>query len=327
MKSTLIKLENWHAAGHVCRLAVVVETWGSAPRPVGSMLAIATPEADGQMLSEGSVSSGCVEGDVMAAALALNSGDKPQLLEFGISQEAAWAASLTCGGTIRVLVLPVNTSIIRTLRKLADATSKRRATALTIDLASAEMMISESTHSQPTSEIMRAPDGSLTSITLHYPPLPRLVISGMGHLTEQVARAALLCDFDIWIIDPRPAFTDGKKIDGITVSEGWPDEVLTPADIDPLTAMLALSHDPKIDDPLLGVGLNSESFYVGALGSTRSHANRLERLAKMGFTADQCARIHGPVGMDIKAKGAGEIAMSIVADIIRAFRATTSLSA
>lgn len=156
-------------------------------------------------------------------------------------------------------------------------------------------------------------------INIHNPPL-RLVIIGAVHIAQSVIPIAQQLGYDVTVIDPRGAFATGARFPGIALHAEWPDEVIPRIGLDPRTAMIALTHDPKIDDPALDAALKSEVFYIGALGSRKTQASRVERLKAAGFTEQQIGRIHGPIGLAIGAKGAPEIAVSIMAEVTRALR-------
>ena len=156
-------------------------------------------------------------------------------------------------------------------------------------------------------------------INIHNPPL-RLVIIGAVHIAQSVIPIAQALGYDVTVIDPRGAFATGARFPGIALHAEWPDEVIAKIGLDPRTALIALTHDPKIDDPALDAALTSEVFYIGALGSKKTQGSRVERLKRAGFTDQQIARIHGPIGLPIGAKGAPEIAVSIMAEVTRALR-------
>ncbi|MBZ0262037.1 MAG: XdhC family protein, partial [Hyphomicrobiales bacterium] len=159
-------------------------------------------------------------------------------------------------------------------------------------------------------------------VHIHNPPL-RLVIIGAVHIAQGVIPMARQAGYDITVIDPRGAFATGARFPDITLHTTWPEDVLPAIGVDARTAFLALTHDPKIDDPALSIALKSECFYIGALGSKKTQASRVERLQKMGFTDEVIARIHGPIGLPIGAKGAAEIAISIMAEMTRSLRLGT----
>lgn len=215
-----------------------------------------------------------------------------------------------------------------TLDQLLAARANRQAVALITDLASGDQRIvpRRAAASDPLAakldEAFRfdqsgSHDGQF--INIHNPPL-RLVIIGAVHIAQSVIPIAQALGYDVTVIDPRGAFATGARFPGIALHAEWPDEVIPRIGLDPRTAMIALTHDPKIDDPALDAALKSEVFYVGALGSKKTQALRAERLKKAGFTEQQIARIHGPIGLSIGAKGAPEIAVSIMAEVTRALR-------
>ena len=156
-------------------------------------------------------------------------------------------------------------------------------------------------------------------INIHNPPL-RLVIIGAVHIAQSVIPIAQQLGYDVTVIDPRGAFATGARFPGIQLHAEWPDEVIPRIGLDPRTALIALTHDPKIDDPSLDLALRSEAFYIGALGSKKTQSSRAQRLKDAGFSDEQLARIHGPIGLNIGAKGAPEIAVSIMAEMTRALR-------
>jgi xanthine dehydrogenase accessory factor len=149
-----------------------------------------------------------------------------------------------------------------------------------------------------------------------YVPPARLIIVGAVHIAQALAPMASLMDFDVTVVDPRRAFASDSRFPGVKVMQDWPDEALEQLGLDPATAVVTLTHDPKLDDPALEYALKSDAFYVGSLGSKRTHAKRKERLAEAGITEEQFARIHGPVGLSIGAKSPSEIAVSILAQIV-----------
>jgi len=215
-----------------------------------------------------------------------------------------------------------------TLEQLLAARANRQAVALITDLASGDQRIvpRRAAAFDPLAakldEAFRfdqsgAQEGQF--INIHNPPL-RLVIIGAVHIAQSVIPIAQALGYDVTVIDPRGAFATGARFPGIALHAEWPDEVIPRIGLDPRTAMIALTHDPKIDDPALDAALKSEVFYIGALGSKKTQASRVERLKTAGFTDQQIARIHGPIGLSIGAKGAPEIAVSIMAEVTRALR-------
>lgn len=309
---------DWHRAGRGAALATVVETWGSAPRPVGSQLVI---NRDGAM--EGSVSGGCVEGAVVIEALESLEDGKARLLEFGVSDDDAFSAGLACGGRIRVLVEPAGGSLAEaTLAALVEARAARRPVAYVLDLEAlagggiAEPAAYPDRFRADKSGVEK--DGR-TLIAIHNPPL-RMIVIGAVHIAQPLVGMARASGYDVKVIDPRPAFAAAARFPGQAILEDYPDEVMPGLGLDARTAVVTLTHDPKIDDPAIREALASEVFYLGCLGSKRTHAKRLERLEAAGYSNEAIARIHAPVGLAIGARSPAEIAISIMAEITRVLR-------
>lgn len=156
-------------------------------------------------------------------------------------------------------------------------------------------------------------------LSVEVPP-PRLLVIGAVHISQALAPMARVAGYDMTVIDPRTAFATPERFPDVTVIPRWPDEAIPDVGIDPFTALIALTHDPKIDEPALEAGLRAGCFYVGALGSRRTHAKRLERLHANGLSTEETARIHAPIGLDIGAVSPGEIAVAILAQVIEALR-------
>ncbi len=312
----------WHRAGEGAALATVVETWGSAPRQAGSQLAIS---GSGEML--GSVSGGCVEGAVVTEALEALADRKSRLLTFGVTDETAFSVGLACGGTIRVLVEPVGEGAEAlpepVLADLVAARAASRPAALVIQ--------PETWHRQlVTPGADAAVDARLKSdrsgmeedgrfIAVHNPPL-RLIVIGAVHIAQPLLTIARQCGYACTLIDPRAAFGSAARFPGETIVEDWPDEALAALAPDGRTAIVTLTHDPKLDDPAIRIALQSGAFYLGCLGSKKTHAKRVDRLTADGFAAKDIAMIHAPVGLDIGAKTPAEIAVSIMAQITASLR-------
>jgi xanthine dehydrogenase accessory factor len=304
----------WHRAGLGAVLATVVDTWGSAPRRVGAQLAI-----DGTGRFEGSVSGGCVEGAVVLEALEALADGAPRVLEYGVSDADAFAVGLACGGRIRVLVEPVGAALPEDmLADIVKARAARRALAYQVGLSSWERWLRGP--DAPDIEARFRGDRSglegMVFTHIHNPPL-RMVVVGAVHITQALVPMAQMAGYDVTLIDPRAGFANGARFPGIAVLDDWPDVALAGLGLDARSAVVALTHDPKLDDPALIAALATPAFYIGALGSTRSHAKRAERLAVAGAAF---ARIHGPVGLDIGAATPAEIALSIMAQVTAVLR-------
>ncbi|SEL02315.1 xanthine dehydrogenase accessory factor [Roseovarius azorensis] len=305
----------WHRAGKGAALATVVETWGSAPRRVGSQLAIS---GEGEIA--GSVSGGCVEGAVVAEALDAIEAGKPVLLEYGVSDGDAFAVGLACGGTIRVLVEPVGTVMPEAL--LADLVLAREARVPVAYVTGLEVerRLERDGHAvRFRMDRSGFEEDGATFVAIHNPPL-RLIVVGAVHIAQALVPMARIAGYDPLLIDPRESFASEARFPGETVLHDWPDEGVRVFGLDGRTALVLLTHDPKLDDPALIEALRSEVFYIGALGSARTHAKRVARLVEAGFTEAEIGRIHGPIGLDIGAAGPSEIAVAILAEMTRVLR-------
>ncbi|MEM9585577.1 MAG: XdhC family protein [Pseudomonadota bacterium] len=301
---------NWHRDGTGAALATVIETWGSAPRPVGSQLAIS---GAGDLM--GSVSGGCVEGAVVVEALEALEDGAPRLLEFGVSDDEAFAVGLACGGKIRILVEPVVAMTAPLLAQLVEARAAREAVAYVVNTETWQRRLTgpqEAFADRFTSD--RSGFEGAEFVAIHNPPL-RMAIVGAVHIAQPLITMARLAGFDPVLIDPRGAFASESRFPGEMLVHDWPDEAIRAFAPDHRCAVVTLSHDPKIDDPAIESALASNCFYLGCLGSTRTHAKRVARLQEAGQSEAQIARIHAPVGLDIGAKSPAEIAISIMAEI------------
>ncbi len=311
----------WHRAGKGAALATVVETWGSAPRPVGSQLAIS-----GAGEIAGSVSGGCVEGAVVVEALEALEDGRPRLLDYGVSDDEAFAVGLACGGTIRVMVEPVGGSIPATmLVDLVAARSARRRVAYVVDTGSWQRRLVAPGDAAPGLDLPERFRGDRSGfqeavfVAVYNPPL-RMAVVGAVHIAQPLMQIARLAGYDAVLIDPREAFGSAARFPGETIVQDWPDEALAAHGLDARTAVVTLTHDPKLDDPAIKAALRSEVFYLGCLGSTRTHAKRVARLTEAGFSEEDIARIHAPVGLDIGARSPAEIAVAVMAEITQTLR-------
>ena len=307
----------WHRAGRGVAMATVVETWGSAPRAVGSQLVI---DADGAM--EGSVSGGCVEGAVIVEALEALDDGKPRLLEFGVSDDEAFAVGLACGGEIKVLVEPVGSALpVDTLDALVSAREATRPVAYVTDLQTGDPRLAEKTEYPERFRLDRSgvEEDGRTFVAIHNPPL-RMIVVGAVHIAQALVPMARACGYAPVIIDPRAAFGSEARFPGETIIEDWPDAAMNALKPDARTAVVTLTHDPKLDDPAIVAALRSDIFYLGCLGSTRTHAKRVARLKEAGFSDAEIGRIHAPVGLDLGGRQPAEIAVSIMAEVMQALR-------
>lgn len=307
----------WVDAGRAVALATVIETWGSAPRRVGAQLVISD---DGDM--QGSVSGGCVEGAVVVEALEAIEVGASRILEYGVSDGDAFAVGLACGGTIRILVEPVGAGgmPLEVLRDLVRARAQRRQVAYEVALnGSARRLVDDGYAERFRRDRSGLEEDGQTFVAVHNPPLRLLVVGGV-HIAQDLVAMAARTGFDPVVVDPREAFGSAARFPQTRLVNEWPDEALKEVGVDARTAVVLLTHDPKLDDPALHIALGSPAFYIGALGSTRTHAKRVERLSEAGFRAEEIARIKGPVGLDLGAASPAEIAVSILAQMIQSLR-------
>jgi len=285
-------IREWDGEGRKMALATVVKTWGSSPRPVGSHLVI---DADGHM--EGSVSGGCVDGVVVTAARDCINTKKGELLQFEVATDQAWEVGLSCGGEVHILVEP----LINIAEKVSylldnDANTIKK-------LQSETKMI----------------DGNF--FTHEYKPALKMIVVGAVHISQGLVSMAKTLDIDVILVDPRTAYASEERFPDIDFITSWPDEALKKIGINASTAIVTLSHDPKLDDSALEIAVRSEAFYIAALGSLKTQKERKKRLKEKGFSEDEIARIHGPAGLDIGALEPAEIALSILSELVSTRRA------
>jgi xanthine dehydrogenase accessory factor len=317
---------DWIAEGRRVALATVIETWGSSPQPVGSKLLI---DSCGNFL--GSVSGGCVEAEVVTEATEAIAEGKPRCVSYGIEDGTAWQVGLACGGSIRILVEPLGAPA-DSLRQLIDDLNSRRPAALVTELATGTRKLVHGAFdaspdlAEALMEAFRRDKSGLVEaksgeafIDVFNPPL-RLIVIGAVHIAQSLLPLAENLGYDVTIIDPRGAFATSERFGKAKLCREWPDEALPKLGIDSNTALVALTHDPKLDDPALLEALRSDALYVGALGSKRTHAKRIERLLAAGLPPEAIERIHAPIGLDIGAEGPAEIALSIIAEIVEVKR-------
>ena len=322
----------WRRAGHRVALATVIETTGSAPRLAGAQLAVG---ADGAF--EGSVSGGCIEGAVVTEAQAVIERDAPKTMEFGISDAMAWEVGLACGGRLTLRIEPLNTPAKLSLIERLEAA---RAAARPVVLASAidrdeaallfcdpgEALFAGHDLSGTVREVLRRDRprlveiaGSRVFLNVFNPPL-RLVLIGAVHIAQMLVPMAAALGYAVTVVDPRAAFATAARFPGVRLVHDWPDDHLKTERPDVRTAVVTLTHDPKLDDAALVEALGSNAFYIGSLGSRKTHRARIERLRTAGFGEAELARIHAPVGLAIGAESPGEIALAILAEITAVLR-------
>jgi len=305
----------WKGLGNGVAIARVLETWGSAPRPVGSILVIRDDE-----LFAGSVSGGCIEGEVIASAKKVIESGVGRIMEFGISNSDAWQVGLACGGKIKILLEALDEDWLKIIDGILNELNAGRPALILSDLDGIKSRLAPF---DQTTQATTDKDRSFTENNTFHHVLNRpleMIIIGAVHIAQALAPMATLAGFDVSVIDPRGAFAMPERFAGIALIEDWPDDVLSARPPHSRTAVITLTHDPKLDDAALKAALNSPAFYIGSLGSKKTHAARLARLAQAGFDAASLNRIHGPVGLDIGAQSASEIAVAALAQVIQCLR-------
>ena len=306
-------------------MATVVGTWGSAPVPIGGQMVVAH---DGRF--EGSVSGGCVEGEVIAEAEEILTSGQPKTMEFGVADDTAWQVGLPCGGQIKVFVERLEKSEgLPLIERALAARARRQGLLARTRLADGkrQLFARGDPNLDPAlrrnlesgeSELMATPEGE---VFLHamLPPA-RVLIIGATHIGQLLAQLVKLAGYEVVVIDPRTAFAAEARFPGIRLDTEWPQDTIPKIGLDEFTAVVALAHVGHIDDEALKLAMRSQVFYIGALGSQRNHAKRKHRLAEAGFSADEIARIHSPIGINIGAQSPQEIAIAIMAELVLALR-------
>jgi xanthine dehydrogenase accessory factor len=302
MREVLSELESWTAGQEQIALATVVETWGSSPRPLGSKMVVTR---SGKMA--GSVSNGCIEGAVFEEAQKVLKAGEPRLAAFGVADDVAFSVGLACGGHIEVFIQPMSPVHMR-LMELLD---ENRPATLRTNLVTGEAEVSEGAPSG--SELARR-EGDWFIEPFRRPA--HLVIVGAIHIAIPLHRLAKLMGYRVTVIDARAKFATKERFpeaDELIIA--WPDEAASRLTLDNSTYVVILTHDPKFDLPALRSVLGKDVGYIGAIGSRKTNDHRFAALREEGFTEDQIARVHGPVGLDLGGRGAEETALGILAEI------------
>ena len=301
-RQVLEQARDWFAAGRKVWIVTVIETWGSAPRPPGALLAM---RDDGLVV--GSVSGGCVEDDLIERVRTGERVDRPSLIIYGISKDEAARFGLPCGGTLRLVQEPLQD--VNWIEQILDRTARHGLVARTLNVDSGQWSIEQASRDDAFTfdgHVMRSVFG----------PRWRMLIIGAGQLSRVLAQMAQALDFEVICCDPREEYHLTWDIEGTQFTKEMPDDVVLSLELDPHSAVVAVTHDPKLDDLVLLEALKSPAFYVGALGSRANTAARKERLALFELSPQEIGRLHGPIGLDIGSKTPAEIAISILAEIV-----------
>jgi xanthine dehydrogenase accessory factor len=298
----------WIAEGRRTALATVVSTWGSAPRAVGSRMVV-----DGDGTFEGSVSGGCIEAEVLATAEDVLADGRPVLRAFRVSDDRAAAAGLACGGTIEIFVERFDDAAF--VDRIRRTVAEGAACTTVLDLATGARRFVDAAASDAATSA-----GEGARFVEHWSPRLRLVIVGAVHVAQTLAPIATRLGYAVTVVDPREAFAAPERFPDVVLDARWPDEFFAAHPPTARTAVVALTHVPRLDDPAIAAALAGPAFYVGALGSRATAEGRRERLRAAGVREADLARIHGPIGLDIGAAGPAEIAVAILAEITAELR-------
>jgi xanthine dehydrogenase accessory factor len=337
MRELLPEIERWQQAGKQIAIATIVQVYGSALRPLGAKMACTS---DGDMA--GSVSGGCIEGAVYEEARQVMKHGQPKLLEYGVANESAWEIGLACGGTIQVWVESLAPDVYTTLKQCLDA-GQLVALATVVagmgmgnkvfiwpdgrtqgELGSAELTnqviryaVGRLAAHDPGRSTFDTASGPVDVFVEVFPPLPQLIIVGAAHIAIPLVTFAKTLGFRAIVVDARSAFATRERFphaDELIVE--WPSTAMEKLKLDEATYIVAVTHDDKLDIPALQAALASPARYIGVLGSTTSHAKRIQALKQLGITEEQLARIRAPIGLDVGAVGPDEIALSIMAEVV-----------
>ena len=304
--------QSWLAAGKSVWLCTILKTWGSSPRPIGAMMACTM---DGELV--GSISGGCIEEDFLEQlrdgslkSRFVEEGNKPFKVRYGMTEEEQARLRLPCGGQLHVLLefidpTEANCSVFTRLRSdLENHTSTSRI----VNLDTGEITASDAS----SEEAVIIQEGVMTH---SLSPMYRLLLLGAGDVAKYVAEMTLALEYDVTLCDPRPKYLDNWHVDGVETTSRLPDDVVRERFSNPYSGIIALAHDPRVDDMALMEALKTDAFYVGAMGSERTSAARRERLPELGLTKDEIDELYAPIGFQIDSKTPAEIAIAIMAEV------------
>ena len=301
----------WLESGDPVALATVISTWGSAPRPAGSRMAISQ---SGKIA--GSVSGGCLEGEVFEQAQAILKGKPARLFHYGVSDDLAWTVGLSCGGEVDLLIEPLT----EVHRDLIGALEAERPVVLTTnvgDLPGARQLL---TPAQGDAAELLEQENPVRRDGLFLEPFPRppeLFIFGGSHVAIPLTRLATALGFRVTVVDARSKFADRQRFpEARQVIHAWPDEVLKDLPMDGSTYVVILTHDPKFDDPTIQAALKGRPRFIGAIGSKKTHRDRVARLTAAGVNPADIRRVHAPIGLDLGAQTAEETALAILSQMV-----------
>jgi len=311
MRDVMTEVKAWLEQDDPVAVATVISTWGSAPRPAGSRMAISQ---SGKIA--GSVSGGCLEGEVFEQAQAILQGKPASLFHYGVSDDLAWTVGLSCGGEIDVLVEP----LAQVHRDLMAALEAEHPVVLKTDLGEAPGVRALLTPADPNvSDLLdrESPVRQDGHFLEPFPRPPELLIFGGSHVAIPLTQLASAIGFRVTVVDARSKFADKDRFpEARRVIKAWPDEVVQDLPMDSSTYVVILTHDPKFDDPTITAALRGRPRYIGAIGSKKTHRDRVARLVKSGIDPREIERVHAPIGLDLGAQTAEETALAILAQMV-----------
>ncbi|HYY45446.1 MAG TPA: XdhC family protein [Candidatus Angelobacter sp.] len=313
MRDVMDDVKAWLSADDPVALATVISTWGSAPRPAGSRMAISQ---SGRIA--GSVSGGCLEGEVFEQAQAILKGKPARLFHYGVSDDLAWTVGLSCGGEVDVLVEPLS-EVHRNLMAALEAETPVVLQTVVDDSPGARRLLKPP---DPQIDALLEQENPVRRDGLFLEPFPRppeLFIFGGSHVAIPLTRLANALGFRVTVVDARSKFADAQRFpEARRVIHAWPDEILKDLPMDSSTYIVILTHDPKFDDPTITAALRGRPRYIGAIGSRKTHRERVARLTAAGVSAKEIERVHAPIGLDLGARTAEETALAILAQMVAA---------
>jgi len=311
MRDVMTDVKAWLDSGDPVAVATVISTWGSAPRPAGSRMAISQ---SGKIA--GSVSGGCLEGEVFERAQAILAGKPASLFHYGVSDDLAWTVGLSCGGEIDVLVEPLG----QVHRDLMAALEAERPVVLKTDVGATPGVRALLTPTDPVVPALLDRENPVREDGVFLEPFPRppeLYIFGGSHVAIPLTRLASALGFRVTVVDARSKFAESSRFpEARQVIHDWPDEVLKDLPMDGSTYVVILTHDPKFDDPTITAALRGHPRYIGAIGSKKTHRDRVARLTAAGISPAEIERVHAPIGLDLGAQTAEETALAILSQMV-----------
>ena len=328
MDEVLSKVREWLAKGEGSALATIVGVERKAPRGPGAAMAVG---AKGEIV--GSLSGGCIEGALVESASTVIAKKEPQVVTFGISDDQAFGIGLSCGGTLHVFLEPMKSEDGDTLAKIDEALAGNEAVALVTRLDSGKKQLVYENATKPTDAPAKVAEAARELLARgaserqeiegadvfirSFHPNPNLYVIGAVHPAAELCKAAKLVGFKVTVVDPRSPFATKERLpDADEIAKEWPDKYLAKKNLGPRDAVCVLTHDIKFDAPAIKTALEANAGYIGAMGSKKTQARRTERLKEDGVDEKDIAKVRSPIGLDIGGDDGGEIAISIIAEIV-----------